>query len=133
MEKYNILKELLEDSTCAHLADCLEMIPVANLDALLELVVHHRRSNTQRAIYRYQVIQDVAALLEGHINNPLFSQPFLAQAGSGGVCDLCANDFEKLEKVSIPNTDLRYLCTDCLKLQPLNGVVDYRECTPGTL
>lgn len=133
MKNYKEIEELLQDSTCAHLADCLEMIPAHNLEAVQLMVTHLKKGGVQKAIYKYQVVQDIAALVSGHVSTPLFSQPFIGADVQSQVCQQCGNDAAILDKVCIPDSDIRYLCKDCSKQLPLNGVVDFRDTTMGTL
>lgn len=128
MEKFNQIKEILVDTFHNHLAECLDMVPEANLVAIDKMIQAHKDSGTQKTVYRYQVVQDVAALLEGHISSPLFSQLFLEQtAQPAGECGMCHCTDNPVSLVSIPYSDIEYMCADCMGKLPLQqGVVDYR-------
>lgn len=128
MENYNEIQKLLMESTCSHLAErCFHEIPEANLIAISKMIQAHKESFTQRAMYRYQVVQDVVALIEGNISNPLFSQQFLTDTPiDTPACEKCGCSNKVINKVSIPDSDIQYMCGDCMFTLPLSGVVDYK-------
>jgi hypothetical protein len=71
------LSSLIEESPAENLAARLDEVPAPNLKALWAMVEHHKQNNVQRAVIRYQVVQDVASLVSGYVMSPLFSKPFL--------------------------------------------------------
>lgn len=78
--KYQDIIDILQASTCAHLADCLDLIPEANLTAIQSMIDTKKRYCEE---YKYPVVQDIVKLVEGNIEAPLYSEPYLETVNEG--------------------------------------------------
>jgi len=75
-QAHNELKELLEGSVLPELADKLHELPNDRVEALYAMIAEMKLNNVQRAVYRYQVLQDILNILSG-TNVKHFSDDFL--------------------------------------------------------
>ncbi len=71
------IEELIHETTASHLADCLDLVPDENIEAISDMIDHCRSQKVQRSVIRFQIIQDVAAIVEGKPENAMYSKPFL--------------------------------------------------------
>lgn len=127
MEKFSQIQEILFGTPYTHLADCLDILPEANVVAIDKMITAHKEAGTQKSVCRYQVVQDVAALLDGHISSPLFSQSFLPGAAAPvAECEMCHCTDKPVSTVAIPYSDITKLCKACEDKLPLHGVVNHR-------
>lgn len=124
----SIITKLLEEGISAHLADCLDMVPEENLNAICRMIREEIKAGQSRDVVRYQVEQDVAAFVGGNLKASLFSARYMnASEQEEPVCGRCGNNSKALNKVSIPGIDIDRLCPDCAK------TINMYENTVGVL
>lgn len=126
MEPNTVIIEIIRAKPeFSHLAQQLPQVPKKNQEAIRDMVVDLKQRSVQQSIIQYHVIHDVATLLSGESNTPLFSSHYLEGANDKHECEICHSNVQVINTVCIPGSDITKICGDCMLTLPLHGVVNY--------